>query len=89
MHGFKLLVIRVMCHFLFDIANMDYTPIDKTITFDIKDEEIEEMFIILDDDVLEDVKQFSLQIEAIPGPFPVTVKNSTATVSIADNDCEW
>ena len=47
------------------------------------------MFIILDDDVLEDVKQFSLQIEAVPGPFPVTVKNSTATVLIEDNDCEW
>ena len=58
------------------------------ITFDVGVTEVEEMFIIQDDDVLEDVKQFSLQIEAVRGPFPVTVKNSTATVSIEDNDCK-
>lgn len=58
------------------------------ITFDVGIMEIEEMFIILDDDVLEDVKRFSLQIQAISGPFPVTVMNSTAIVSIQDNDCK-
>lgn len=42
--------------------------------------------LILDNSAVENVEDFSVFITAIPGLFPVAVKNSTASVSITDND---
>ena len=43
---------------------------------------------VIDNRAVEDMEQFTASISPIPGLFPVAVKNSTATVTIIDNDGE-
>ena len=72
----------------FSSAGSDYETINETITFDIEDLQYEGTLKITDNDALENVEQMFLQIEAVPGPFPLMVLDDTATVTIADNDGE-
>ena len=44
--------------------------------------------IIVDDEALEELEYFNVSIRAVPGAFPVVVKNSQAIVEIVDNDRE-
>ena len=62
---------------------------NEVITFDIDDDVQQSVAIfILDNSIVEDVESFSVSISPIPGLFPVAVKNSTAIISIKDNDCK-
>ena len=56
------------------------------ITFDIEDLQYKGTLIIIDNDAQENVEQMFLQIEALPGPFPLAVEEETAMVTITDND---
>ena len=69
-------------------AGSDYESINETITFDVEDLQYEGTLIITDNDALENVEQMFLQIEALPGLFPLVVVDDTAVVTITDNDGE-
>ncbi len=58
------------------------------ITFAIEDLQYEGTLIIMNDEVVENVEQFGLQIEALDGVFPVNVVDSTVMVTITDDDGE-
>ena len=47
---------------------------------------MEVVIFIIDNSALEDVEQFIVEIEPIPGVFPIAVMDSVATVTITDND---
>ncbi len=70
------------------IEGDDYVAIDETVTFQVDDLELTMSVLILDNVAVEDVEQFFFSISPIPGLFPVSVKNSTANISITDNDSE-
>ena len=57
-------------------------------TFQIRDREKAVQAMILDDAIVERIEQFSVIITPIPGLFPVAVQDSTAVVSIIDDDGE-
>ena len=61
---------------------------NEVITFDIDDLQQNVAIFILDNSIVEGVEYFSVSISPIPGLFPVAIKNSTATISIKDNDCK-
>ena len=44
------------------------------------------MVFVLDDEVLEDVENFTASLVPVPGLFPVAVGDDMATVTIVDND---
>ena len=44
------------------------------------------IIFITDNLALEDVEQFFVEIEPVPGDFPVAVMDNIATVTITDND---
>ena len=44
--------------------------------------------IITDNDALENVEQMFLQIEGLPGRYPLVVVDDTAVLTITDNDGE-
>ena len=68
---------------------MDFAPVNKTVTFQIADEEIRVMTLIIDNDDLEPLEEFTVTITAEPDIFPIAVvENGTGTVHIRDNDCE-
>ena len=48
--------------------------------------QMEVTIFITDNSALEDVEQFTVEIEAFQGAFPVAVMDSIATVTIMDND---
>ena len=48
--------------------------------------QMEVMIFITDNSALEDMEQFFVEIEPIPGVFPVAVMDSIVTVTITDND---
>ena len=58
------------------------------ITFAIEELQYEGTLIILNDKVVENVEQLSLQIEALDGVFPVNVVDATVMVTIIDDDGE-
>ena len=66
----------------------DYIAMNDVITFDIDDLQQSVVIFIVDNSIVEDVESFSVSISPIPGLFPVAVKNSTAIISIKDNDCK-
>ena len=65
---------------------IDYISINQTVTFEVIDMEATVETLIIDNSAVEGVEQFSVMITAVPGLFPVAVQNSTAVVSISDND---
>ena len=66
----------------------DYMELERRITFEIEDRQMRVMALIVDDEMLENVESFTAAITPLPGPFPVAVQRSQATVTITDNDCE-
>ncbi len=58
------------------------------ITFAIEDLQYKGTLIIMNDEVVENVEQFGLQIEALDGVFPVNVVDATVIVTITDDDGE-
>ena len=66
----------------------DYQRFSSVVTFEEEETEVRRRVRILDNQVLESTKTFSVVIEAVPGRFPVAVMNSTATVEIRDDDSE-
>ena len=56
------------------------------ITFAIEELQYEGTLLIMNDEVVENVKQLNLRIEARDGVFPVNVVDATATVTITDDD---
>ena len=70
------------------VDGLDYTAVNRTITFEIDETEIVVRTLIMDNSALEDLENFSVFIAPIAGIFPVAVKNGTAVVSITDDDGE-
>ena len=60
----------------------------ETIKFEVKETRKDLSIIIVDDEALEELEYFNVSIRAVPGVFPVVVKNSQAIVEIVDNDRE-
>ena len=58
------------------------------ITFAIEELQYEGTLLIMNDEVVENVEQLSLQIEALDGMFPVNVMDAAAMVTITDDDGE-
>ncbi len=58
------------------------------ITFAIEELQYEGTLLIMNDEVVENVEQLSLQIEALDGVFRVNVVDASAMVTITDNDGE-
>ncbi len=58
------------------------------ITFAIEELQYEGTLLIMNDEVVENVEQLSLQIEALDGVFPVNVMDAAAMVTITDDDGE-
>ena len=58
------------------------------ITFAIEELQYEGTLLIMNDEVVENVDQLSLQIEALDGVFPVNVIDAAAMVTITDDDGE-
>ncbi len=58
------------------------------ITFAIEELQYEGTLLIMNDEVVENVEQLSLRIEAIDGMFPVNVIDAAAMVTITDDDGE-
>ena len=48
--------------------------------------QIEVMIFITDNSALEDLEQFIVEIEPVPGVFPVAVMDNIATITVTDND---
>ncbi len=74
-----------MCIY-FCVAGQDYVSIDETITFAIEDLVYEGTLLIMDDERVETLETMTLQIEAVEGVFPVSVKDNLATVNITNDD---
>ncbi|XP_064388263.1 uncharacterized protein LOC135336419 isoform X3 [Halichondria panicea] len=68
------------------IAGRDYQSIDEVITFAIEELQYEGTLLIMNDEVVENVEQLSLQIEALDGVFPVNVMDAAVMVTITDDD---
>ena len=64
----------------------DFTAINDTLEFGVDVTQMEVIISITDNSALEDVEQFIVEIEPVPGVFPVAVMDSIATVTITDND---
>ena len=64
----------------------DFVAIDDVITFEMEDLQATIFTLVLDNLSLEGVEEFTAHIEPVVGDFPVAVQNSSATVSIRDND---
>ena len=64
----------------------DYLGINQTVTFEVEDVGKEVQVQIVDNAAVERVEQFSVFMTPLPGLFPVAVLNSTAVISITDND---
>ena len=73
-------------HYTCSTDGDDFVAVNNTITFGVEETEKEMLIFIVDNSALEEVEQFTVKIEAISGDFPVAVLNSTATVTITDND---
>ena len=74
------------CHI---VVGEDYIEIDNdTITFQVDELRKTVSLILLDNDEVEDMEKLEVTITPVPGLFPVTVQNSTAMISISDNDGE-
>ena len=58
------------------------------ITFAIEELQYEGTLLIMNDEVVENVEQLSLQIEALDGVFPVNVMDAAVMVTITDDDGE-
>ncbi len=58
------------------------------ITFAIEELQYKGTLLIMNDEVVENVEQLSLQIEALDGMFPVNVVDAAAMVTITDDDGE-
>ena len=58
------------------------------ITFAIEELQYEGTLLIMNDEVVENVEQLSLRIEALDGMFPVNVIDAAAMVTITDDDGE-
>ena len=71
------------------VGEEDYMTLERQITFEIEDRQMQIMALIVDDDALESAESFTATIIPLPGRFPVGVQSSQATVSIRDNDCEY
>ena len=82
-HGVKS-VQALICIIISDMG--DYLGINQTVTFEVEEVEKEVQVQIVDNAAVEHVEQFSVFLTPLPGVFPVAVLNSTAVVSIADND---
>ena len=75
--------------FLSFTGGQDYQAVEgETIKFEVEETRKDLSIIIIDDEVLEELEYFNVNIRAVPGVFPVVVKNSQALVEIVDNDCE-
>ena len=89
-HKVKLTIcIHVWCigyHVSYSLGVDDFIAFNDTITFGVEETMMEVSIFIRDNSALEEVEQFTVNIEAIQGDFPVAVTNSTATVTITDND---
>ena len=71
---------------LFCTDGRDFSAVNDTIEFAVDVTWMEVMIFITDNSALEDVEQFIVEIEAVPGVFPVAVMDSIATITIIDND---
>ena len=71
------------------VGEEDYMTLERRVTFEIEDRQMRIMTLILDNSALENAESFTASITPLPGPFPVAVQMSQATVTIRDNDCEW
>ena len=75
--------------FLSFTGGQDYQVVEgETIKFEVEETRKDLSIIIVDDEALEELEYFNVSIRAVPGAFPVVVKNSQALVEIVDNDCE-
>ena len=64
----------------------DFTGINDTLEFGVRETKMEVIIFITDNSALEDVEELTVEIEPIPGAYPVAVFDSVATVTITDND---
>ena len=67
-------------------AGEDFIAIDDVIIFEIEDLQAAISTLVLDNLSFEGVEEFTANIEPVVGDFPVAVQNSSARVSIRDND---
>lgn len=68
------------------LGDDDFIGVNTTIVFEVEETSMEALIFIQDNSALEEVEQFTVNIAAIEGEFPVAVTNSTTTVTIIDND---
>jgi len=81
--------VRTWVFLIFVVVNgEDYQHFSSIVTFEKEETEVRRRVRILDDQVLESTKTFSVVIEAVPETYPVAVMNSTAAVEIRDDDSE-
>lgn len=80
----------------YSVADMDYEPLNLTVTFQKEDVVKHIRVRIIDNEVLQQKRAFSAIIEVVQGLFPATVQNNTASIEISDDDsklnlvpCMW
>jgi hypothetical protein len=64
----------------------DFSAVNETVEFGVDVTQMEVIIFIADNSALEDVEQFIVEIEPVPGVFPVAVMDNIATITIIDND---
>ena len=64
----------------------DFIGVNDTLEFGGDVTQMEFMIFVIDNSALEDVEQFSVEIEPVPGDFPVVVIDNIASITITDND---
>ena len=67
---------------------LDFKPLFMNVTFDAEVNEKVVQIIIVNDNILEHVEEFSVTIEPVPGVFPVAVIDGNVRVELSDNDCK-
>ena len=75
-----------MYHVSYSLGGDDFIAVNDTTMFGVEETIMEVSIFIQDNSALEEVEKFTVNIEAIQGDFPIAVTNSTATVTITDND---
>ena len=79
-----IFIIEFTCDSFLD--GRDFAGINDTLEFGVDVTQMEVVILIIDNSALEDVEQFIVEIEPIPGVFPIAVMDSVAAVTITDND---
>jgi hypothetical protein len=72
-----LLAVNVVCSkvkcFIVYTDGQDFSAVNDTLEFGVDAIQMEVMIFIMDNSALEDVEQFTVEIEPVPGVFPVVV----------------